>query len=251
VVNAPRDTARTGQITRAFAGLTDALVSEYDITELLQRLVDYYVALLRVSAAGLMLTDQRGALRLAVASDEKIETLELLQLQLGQGPCVECFREGRPVYGSDLARDGHGWPRFAAAAVDAGYRAVHALPLRLDRHVLGAMNLFYADPRDLSGEDAQVGQALANLATVGLLQHHPDRRGTTLSQQLEVALNARATIAQARGLLAETGGLTSEEAIDVLRGYARAHDRRLSELAADLVHRTLDAEVVLADASPS
>lgn len=247
MVNAPRDTARTEQIVRAFTGLTDVLVSDYDVTELLQQLVDYYVTLLGASAAGLLIVDRRGALRLTVASDERVEPLELLQLRQRQGPCVECFDQGRPVSGPDLSRDRNRWPRFTTAVLDQGYRAVHALPLRLGGHTLGAMNLFYAAPFALSGEQARIAQTLANLATVGILQHYPTQADAAPDQQLDAVLTARATIAQARGLLAETGNLTSTEAMRALRGYAQAHDLRLGQLADDLVRRVLDAEAVLAD----
>jgi GAF domain-containing protein len=249
-VNAPRDTARTTEVARAFAGLTDALVNEYDVTELLQRLVDHYVSLLDAAAAGLMLTDQRGSLRLAVATDERIEALELLQLRLAEGPCLDCFRQGRPVFGTDLAGDPGRWPRFVPAVLDAGYQAVHALPLRLDGYTLGGMNLFYADRSALSDDQAEVAQALANLATVGILQHHGTRRSTTLTQQLEIVLNARATIGQARGFLAETGDLGSEDALQALRGYARAHGLYLADVARGIVERTLDAREVLGGDAP-
>jgi hypothetical protein len=246
VVETPR-TPGTATVTQTLVGVTQTLVGAYDVTELLQQLVDAYVTVLHASAAGLLLSDQRGALRLAVASDERIEELELLQLGLGEGPCVDCVRGGQPVFGADLANDPARWRRFAPAAVEAGYHAVHALPVRLNGWPCGGINLFYRAPTRPSEDDVLIGQALADLATLGMLQHHSGRRAADLTHLLEDALRDRAVIARANGLLAESGDLGSTAARYALRGYAHVHGLHLGQLARDITDGILDPQFVLAE----
>ena len=117
--------------------------------DFLHVLTDRSVQLLDVSAAGLLLADPRGELRVVAASSEAARLLELFQLQNDQGPCLDCFRTGRPVAAADLAAAAARWPRFAAAARQAGFAAVQALPMRLREQVIGALNLFRAEPGGL------------------------------------------------------------------------------------------------------
>ncbi|HEX3308089.1 MAG TPA: GAF and ANTAR domain-containing protein, partial [Streptosporangiaceae bacterium] len=197
-------------LSETFVELTDTMVAGFDVIDFLHVLTDRSVQLLDVSAAGLLLADPRGELRV-VASSEAARLLELFQLQNDQGPCLDCFRAGRPV-AADLAADAQRWPRFAAAAQQAGFAAVQALPMRLRDQVIGALNLFRAVPGAFDPADIRIGQAPADVATISLLHERSMRHSDTVNEQLQTALNSRVIIEQAKGKLAERLGLDMDQA---------------------------------------
>jgi transcriptional regulator with GAF, ATPase, and Fis domain len=218
-------------LSETFVELTDTLVAGFDVIDFLHVLTDRSVQLLDVSAAGLLLADPRGELRVVAASSEAARLLELFQIQNDQGPCLDCFRSGRPVAAADLAAAATRWPRFAPAARQAGFAAVQALPMRLREQVIGALNLFRADPGALAPADIRVGQALADVATISLLHERSMRHSDTLNEQLQTALNSRVIIEQAKGKLAERLGLDTDQAFSVLRDHARTRNLLLSDVA--------------------
>jgi hypothetical protein len=218
-------------LSETFVELTDTMVADFDMIDFLHMLTDRSVKLLDVSAAGLLLADPRGELRVVAASSEAARLLELFQIQNDQGPCLDCFRTGRPVTAADLATEAERWPRFAPAARRAGFAAVQALPMRLRDQVIGALNLFRTSAGTFDVADVRVGQALADVATISLLQERSLRHSDTLNEQLQAALNSRVVIEQAKGKLAERLGLDMGQAFALLRDYARNHNLRLSDLA--------------------
>jgi transcriptional regulator with GAF, ATPase, and Fis domain len=221
-----------GQLLSAtFVELTDTMIADFDMIDFLHVLTDRSVQLLDVSAAGLLLADPRGELRVVAASSEAARLLELFQLQNDQGPCLDCFRAGQPVGAPDLSAAAPRWPRFAAAAQQAGFAAVQALPMRLRDQVIGALNLFRAGPGAFDPGSIRIGQALADVATISLLHERSMRRSDMLNEQLQAALNSRIVIEQAKGKLAERLGLDVGQAFSLLRDYARARNLRLSDLA--------------------
>ena len=222
------------QLADVYLEIADTLLDDFDVIEFLHVLTERCVQLLGVSAAGLLLTDGQDSLQVVAASSERTRLLELFQLQTDQGPCVDCFRTGRPVSVADLPAAGR-WPRFTAAAADVGFGAVHALPMRLRTEVIGALNLFDADPGPLDEEKLRVGQALADVATIGLLQQRAIHRSGVLTEQLQTALNSRVLIEQAKGIVAERLHLDVDDAFTLLRSGARNHNRRLSDLAQAII----------------
>jgi GAF domain-containing protein len=227
-----------GQLLSAtFVELTDTMVADFDIIDFLHVLTTRSVELLDVSAAGLLLADPRGELRVLAASSEAARLLELFQLQSDQGPCLDCFRSGQPVTCTDLSADPR-WPQFADEAGQAGFSAVQALPMRLRDQVIGALNLFRATPGGFDADSVRVGQALADVATIGLLHERSMRRSDTLNEQLQTALNSRVIIEQAKGKLAERLGIDVNQAFSLLRDQARNRNERLSDLARAFVDGT-------------
>jgi len=218
-------------LAAAFVELTDTMVADFDVIDFLHILTDRSVQLLDVSAAGLLLADPRGELRVVAASSEAARLLELFQIQNDQGPCLDCFRAGEPVEADDLADAAQRWPRFTAAAEMAGFAAVQALPMRLREHVIGALNLFRASPGAFSAADVRVAQALADVATISMLHERSMRQSDALKEQLQTALNSRVVIEQAKGKLAERLGLDMDQAFTLLRNVARDRNLRLSDLA--------------------
>jgi transcriptional regulator with GAF, ATPase, and Fis domain len=218
-------------LSDTFVELTDTMVADFDVIDFLQVLTDRSVRLLEVAAAGLLLADPRGELRVVAASSEAARLLELFQLQNDQGPCLDCFRSGQPVSAADLTAEARRWPRFAPAARQAGFAAVQALPMRLREQVIGALNLFRTTPGAFDPAAIRIGQALADVATISLLQERSLRHSDALNEQLQTALNSRVVIEQAKGKLAERLGLDMNDAFSVLREHARNRNLRLSELA--------------------
>jgi transcriptional regulator with GAF, ATPase, and Fis domain len=225
-------------LSETFVELTDTMVADFDVIDFLQVLTDRSVRLLEVDAAGLLLADPRGELRVVAASSEAARLLELFQLQNDQGPCLDCFRSGRPVSAADLTAEARRWPRFAPAAQQAGFAAVQALPMRLREQVIGALNLFRTTPGAFDPAGIRIGQALADVATISLLQERSMRHSDTLNEQLQTALNSRVVIEQAKGKLAERHGLDMDQAFAILREHARTRNLRLSELAQAFVEGT-------------
>jgi len=225
-------------LSETFVELTDTMVAGFDVIDFLHVLTDRSVQLLDVSAAGLLLADPHGELQVVAASSEAARLLELFQLQNDQGPCLDCFRTGRPVQAADLAAAAVRWPRFAPAARQAGFGAVQALPMRLREQVIGALNLFRADAGALAPADIRVGQALADVATISLLHERSMRHSETLNEQLQAALNSRVVIEQAKGKLAERLGVDMDQAFTLLRDRARTSNRRLSDMARAFIDGT-------------
>ena len=236
------------RLARVFVELADTLVDDFDMLEFLSMLVERCVELLDVAAAGVVLSDYKGGLRMAAASSEQARLVELFAVQADDGPCLDCVRTGLPVYSADLAADELRWPRFAPAAVAAGFVATHAVPMRLRRNVIGALNLFKIEPDGVDETSVQLGQALADVATIGMLQQRAIDDNTVLVEQLQTALNSRIVIEQAKGVLSAHGSVDMDKAFAALRGYARSHNRRLSELAFAVANGTADLRAIMAGA---
>ena len=225
-------------LSDTFVEMTDTMGAGFDVIDFMHMLTNRSVQLLDVAAAGLLLADPRGELRVVAASSEAARLLELFQIQNDEGPCLDCFRSGQPVQAADLAAVAPRWPRFAPAAGQAGFAAVQALPMRLREQVIGALNLFRASPGAFDPAEVRIGQALADVATISLLQERNMRHTDTLNEQLQTALNSRVIIEQAKGKLAERLGLDMDQAFNLLRESARTSNRRLSDLAQAFVSGT-------------
>jgi GAF domain-containing protein len=224
------------RLARTFVEVADTLVDEFDLIDFLHMLADRTAVLVGAATVGLMLADQRGRLEFLAASDENTRLLELFQVQNSEGPCLDAFRTAVPVINADLAEAGSRWPRFARRATAAGFRSVHAFPLRLRSEVIGALNVFGSQPgSSLDDADVPIVQALADIAAIGLLQERAIRRGEILTEQLQAALNSRIVIEQAKGAIAQARGVSVDEAFSMLRNYARRTNRRLVDIAHTVV----------------
>jgi hypothetical protein len=236
---------REEELADAFVQAADTLVDDFDVIEFLHTLAGRCVALLDVDAAGLMLADPHGVLHAAAASSENARLLELFELQCDAGPCMDAFRTAAAVVNADLGENRGRWPNFAEAAQATGFVSVHALPLRLRATVIGALNLFCARPGPLSAADVRTGQALADVATIGILAQRSVHQSELLSAQLQQALDSRVVIEQAKGVLAERLSITMDAAFELLRAHARNHNLRLSQLARDVAEGTSAAAPLL------
>lgn len=236
----PRRSADRLALSGLFVEVASTLVGGFTVADLAQRLVDGCVEVLEVWAAGLLVTDPGETPKLLAASTHEAELLELVQVRSGQGPCLAAIERQDTVVVADLAAVEDDWPAWVAGARALGVRQAYGIPLRGAGTTVGALNLFLTDDRGLAAEDVAVARALADVATVGILQHRELDEAVTLSGQLQSALDSRVVIEQAKGRIAEREGVTVAEAFTVLRQRARASSRHLSEVAREIVEAPPD-----------
>jgi hypothetical protein len=228
------DTPRETRVLDAVVSLVDSLLDDFDVVDLLTELTERCADLLDIAAAGFLLADPLGQLRLLAATSSQTRELEIFQLQADEGPCVECYATGDPVSVADLRTEIARWPRFVPAAREAGMASVHAVPMRAAGVVLGSLGLFGSRPGELSESDLMLGQTLAHVACVAILQNLPPTAATVIPQ-LRAALTQRIVVEQAKGFLRERLDISVDEAFALLRRYARAHGDHLTDVARQLM----------------
>lgn len=218
-----------------FVEVADTLVDEFDVVDFLDHLTDKAATVSGAAAVGLVLSDHRGRVRFMAASNDSGKMLELLQIQNDEGPCLDCLTTGVPVVNADLGQAGDRWPVFAPRALAAGFQSVHAFPMRLRSQTIGALNLFGTEGWHFEPDEVRVVQALADVATIAILHERNLVQAEALTEQLQGALNSRIVIEQAKGALAQAEGISTSEAFDVMRTRARSSQRRLAEVAQELL----------------
>jgi hypothetical protein len=229
------------RLAEVFVEVADTRDEEFDLGAYLKLVTVRAAEVAASDAAGVLLADHQDQLRFVAGSDEATTMLELFQVQHEEGPCLDCYRAGEPVVNTNLAEATDRWPRFAPFAVAAGYQSVHAVPLRRpDDVTVGAMSLLDTTASRLEGDDIQIVQALAAVATIRLLQERTIHGAQVLTDQLQTALKSRIAIEQAKGAVAQVLGISVDDAFTLMRGYARHHHQRLSDLAQALVDRPAD-----------
>jgi len=232
-------------LARTFVRLADTLVSGFDLVELFDDLVASSMEIFELRAAGLMLADSTGRLRVMASSSEAARLIDVMELQGDEGPCVEAYRHGAAISAEEPDEQARRWPQIAGHMRDLGLGAAYAVPMRLRDQTIGAINLFRAPARPLQAGDLVTAQALADVATIAILQVRAARATQELAEQLQAALNSRVTIEQAKGVLSEYARVDMSAAFAALRGYARGHNRRLSEVAEALASGRLRPERVI------
>lgn len=248
-MNPSTEPTREAQIVRTFLELADTLVADYDIIDSLTVLAGRCVEILDTAAAGILLADGDGRLRAVAASSEQAHLVELFRLQNDQGPCMEAFSTGHPVSHTELHSANERWPRFTPYAIRAGYDSVYAIPMRLRGDIIGALNLFRSSPGPLADADIALARAIADLASITILQAQAASQARRRDEQLQHALNSRVIIEQAKGMLAEYAHIDMPTAFDQIRIQARNTNTKLTDLATQIVERQLDLDTLTA--SPS
>jgi GAF domain-containing protein len=226
---------RTERLFDAFATLADTLVAGYDVLDLLQSLVEYCHELLDVDSAGILLANADGELEVVASTNEANTLIEIMQLDANAGPCLESFRTRAVVSVPDIDVDSDRWPDFAAIARAQGIHSVYAIPLRLRQTTIGTLNLMREQRGEINQYDIRAAQALADVATIGILQERTIRDASTIRDQLQQALSSRIVIEQAKGVVAETAKVSMDTAFERIRSHARKHQTPLSEVARQLV----------------
>ncbi|MCI4657239.1 GAF and ANTAR domain-containing protein [Cryobacterium zhongshanensis] len=233
------DSTREDRLIDTFATLADTLVADYDVVDLLQTLVERCADVFDIAAAGILLADADGELEVIASTSEASRLVEVMQLSARAGPCVESFTSGSVVSLPDVEDSPPEWQRFRDSAREQGFAAVFAIPLRLRETTIGALNLLSSVPGALPTQDVRAAQALADVATIGILQERTLRESMSVREQLTNALTSRVVIEQAKGVLAHSRGISMEEAFTLLRTYARTNRLLLSRVAQGLVEQTL------------
>ena len=241
VTGVPRET----RVLDAVVALVDSLLDDFDVVELLTELTERCAQLLDVAATGLLLADPRRHLHLMAATSEQSRELELFQLQADEGPCLDCYASGQPISVADLGAEQSRWPRFVAAATEAGFVSVHAVPMRAAGIVLGALGLFGVAAGELNNADQLVAQTLAHIASVAILQEHAPTPDIVLPQ-LRTALTSRVVVEQAKGFLRERLQISVEDAFALLRQHARTHSEHLTVVSRRLISEPEARQAILA-----
>ena len=237
------------QMCRAFVRFAGSLATDFDVVELLDGLAGSCVELLDLAVAGLMIADPHGRTRVIATSAEQSEVLELLELQHDSGPCPDARRDGVLVQALTAAEQEQRWPLLAAALRARDLGPVYALPMRLRGETVGALNLFCHPGPGIAEADLELAQALADVATVAMVQYRAIRAGQPPAEYLQAALHSRIAIEQAKGLVAEHAGLDMDGAFVMLHAHARRTATPLSQLCIALVARQLPVDVVIAAAA--
>lgn len=238
---------REQQLAEALVGLADSLADDIDPVVLLDRLVLGCADLSGADAVGVMVANARGELRLMAVTDSRAALLEFFQLQIDEGPCVDCYRTGERIDAPDLGDSARRWPQAVPLARAQGFQAAHALPLRVRHQTVGAVNLLLSAPGGLPSHELDLVQALADVTAVALVNWNPHPlRPSDVSSSVQRAVAAKATVDVATGMIAEFGALSPGEAHMALRTWSAQNGRRLTDVAHGLVRRTLSMAEVLA-----
>lgn len=235
---------RQDVLSRTFVELADTLVENYDQIDFLHRLAERCVSLLGVAEAGVVLVGSEGQLLPLASSSERMHLIELIEVQREDGPCLDCWRTGDPVREDNLAGSYDRWPRFGPAALEAGFRSVYAVPMRLRKERVGALNLFATRTYGLIEPDEAIAQAMADVATIGILHERFIRQREEVAEQLRLAFNARIVLEQAKGIIAESTGMDMDGAFALMRTYTRRHRVLLSDVARQVVNRYLTVDAI-------
>jgi ANTAR domain len=218
---------------QAFADATSALIRDHDVTDVLSRLVRDSAELLSADAVGVLVSNSQGEVELLSSTSHDLTELELFQIQQDAGPCIECMRTTAIVAVIGTEQINARWPEVGPAIVAAGYQAVHAYPLRWHGLTIGAMNVFQSALDAAPPDELMLGQALADIATIVLVQS-TDLTLQQVTDRVQQALQARTDIEQAKGVLAYRHDIDMAAAFELLRGMAAA-DSTLTASAAAVI----------------
>lgn len=246
MIDAPADGVDHRAFWQVLNRLAGTLVNRYDLDDVLEQLGADIRGVLDVAGAGVMLGDDDGNLRFTSTSDETLEKLEALQIDLDEGPCLQAYRTGEIVLATDLAADER-FPHFGPRAVEVGMAAVYSFPMHIDGDVFGALNLYRPRPGLFSDDQIEVGQTFADVATSYLRNAYDSEQKDLLTKQLQHALNSRVLIEQAKGFVTAQTGLDLPDAFALIRNYARHRQIRVRVVARALLHDDLSIEDLRVD----
>ncbi len=240
-------TSRETQINTAFVTVAETLTTDYDMVDLLHTLVQHCTGILQMNAGGLMRVDGAGELQLRTSTSEAAELGEVMQLNAAAGPCIDCFRTGTAVSVADIP-ESKPWPAFRQTALEQGFCSALATPMKLRGKIIGTMNLFGAAPGEVSARDAAVAQALADVATIGILHERVIHEGHLMEEQLRRALDSRILIEQAKGVIANELSLSMDDAFALLRKYARDRNLTIRSVSEQVSNRGLTVRQIVVSA---
>jgi GAF domain-containing protein len=225
-------------LARALTELAHTLVRPYEIGDVLYQLTDLTVDVLGLAGAGVSLEDEDGTLRFITANSEDVLKVEVAQEEANEGACHEAYQIGQVVVVEDVAGLGR-WPAYEKVALEVGLRSVAGIPMGVDGTCIGALNLFDAEPRRWTDEEVGAAVALADMATSLVLNARELKQSRQLTEQLQKALDSRAVIEQAKGIVADRRRSSVEQAFQRLRDHARRQNLPLHAVARGVVDGTI------------
>jgi hypothetical protein len=230
-------------VSDALTAITSRLAARHDALTVLRAVAEACGPILSADAAGILVSDPRGGVAVAAASDERARFVEFLQAQSDEGPCLDCIADNAEIVVTDLAEEDR-WPRFTSAARDIGFRSVYAFPMRLATSAAGGVNVLYTRRTELSAHERRLGRALSDLAVLGLTQERDDRRAERLVEQTLTTLNDRISVSQAVGVLAGALRVPPDDARDLLAARSRSTGSSLRDLARAVIDGALTPDAV-------
>lgn len=231
----------TTQMAEVLARFALTLVGQYSLDEVMSQLGADVGRILGAAGAGVMLGDDQGRLHFVTTSDGVLDSLEALQVELDEGPCLLAFRTGELVIAADLSGDDR-FPTFGPRAIACGMRAVHSFPMSLDGTTVGALNLYSNEPGGLGEGQAEAGRTFANVATAFLLHARDLQQREVFTEDLQRALSSRVVVEQAKGYVAAVRAITPTAAFELIRRYARDHRIKVQVVARGIVERDIGVD---------
>lgn len=213
---------------------TRVLLTPYDVDVALRELAGRVTDVLDLLGSGVTLA-RDGRLCFDASFGPLVDDIERTQAATQTGPCVEAFRTGDVVAIKDLTRHRRRWPEYCRAAAAHRVASVAAIPMHLDDHPVGALNLYARGQRDWGAEDIAAACVMANMATAYLINASHHRRQVALNEQLQTALDSRVEVEQAKGMIAAREGCSTTEAFERLRRFARSHNVSVHDVARAVV----------------
>jgi hypothetical protein len=217
----------------SLVALTHDLASSFDVVEFALRATGYAL-LADVDSSGVLLRAGDG-LTLLAASSEEAWVVESFQAHHADGPCIEAFSSSRPVQAADPDEMARRWPAFSGVAVKRGLGSVLAIPLTLQGVPIGCMGFFRRRPGAVGEVDRSRLSALADMTAVAIGLAQGAGAHARTAAQLQLALDSRVVIEQAKGMVMSAAGLGAAEAFEVLRRYARRRGEKLTAIADEVV----------------
>ena len=221
-------------LRQALDQLADLKQGPVTLEEALDRVVAGADALFGVDGTALMLVDRDQVLRNLAASDKRARPLEELQAEHDEGPCLDAFEGKEPVAADDLTTEDR-WPAFAPAAASGGLLAVLASPIPYSEQAVGVVAVFAGEPHPWTEAEREAIVAFTELVALLILNAMEASERGRLAAELQVALDSRVVIEQAKGVLVGRHGLTTRQAFERLRRQARDQRRPLAEVARAVV----------------
>lgn len=215
------------------------IAGAYELGHALYSVTDDSLRVLGCDGAGVSVGDPEGRLRFVTATEQSVVRIEEEQAVSQEGPCLEAFETGALVVTVDLAQESR-WERYRVTALEAGFRAVAGVPMLVEGVRIGAMNFYHRNPHEWSDDELQVAQVLGDMASGYIANHRTLSATQRLADQLQVALDSRVVVEQAKGVLAARHSIHVDVAFERLRTHARQSGRKLHDVARDVVDNQLE-----------
>jgi GAF domain-containing protein len=219
---------------RTLSEFSARLLSPYDVDTVLRELMETLCDVLALDGSGVALSEN-GRLEFTTAMPERLAELEMAQIEHQSGPCVDAYLSGRVVAVEDLETQRDRWPKYCDVAARLGVTSVAGIPMRLSGDAFGALNLYGAGARSWPEDGMAAAVVMADMATSYLVNASKLRQQEQLNEQLKQALDSRAIIEQAKGIVANEHGIPIEKAFERIRTHARNHHVSIRSVAEGIV----------------